>query len=309
MDTSFDGSREDYLLAISKARDLGPAITNEKGGAFHRGNRISMRGQSVGSRSYENVFRHEYGHALDDTIADKLGKYGGRMASWDAIDDLLADNDELLALRTNLYGGDKHTKKNIALVQSNQQKRIKLRTRLVDEVLGDMLTTGQGSAPTSTDVFRHFIPDLEPDDIKWLYNNPDMNANDAINIVASWESRDISDAIVSLPIINNGNNITHSSAFAGMQDVFEAGTGGKVTIGFGHGRKYYLKRMDINRFYGMTIKHSGLTINGHSTAQAFANWSDAYGNPNPAAYYLYKRLWPRTATRFEGLLEEFIAAS
>lgn len=302
---SFTGARLPLLRAAAKARDLGSPITiDPQDGAYHFRNRISMGTHTPGTRAYENVFRHEYGHALDDTIAIEMGLPRKKFASWAAIDDLLEETNDLRLRKTSLHAGDKHTKAEIARVAKNHAKRAALRTKLTDEVLDE---AGPMSAPTADDVFRKYIPELDPSDIMDLYNDREMDPRSAINIVVSWQSRDVSDAIMNLPIIHNGGNISHASAFAGLQDVFEAGTGGNVRMYFGHGKKYYTERNPINEYYGMTTKLGAFKVNGHSTAQAFANWTDAYGNPNPAAYELYKRLWPKTSATFEKLVEDFAA--
>ena len=77
-------------------------------------------------------------------------------------------------------------------------------------------------------------------------------------------------------------------------------------MGFGHGVQYYRDGNSWTEAYGLAKRIGRRKFNGYHTGQAFANWYDAFGDPNPAAYALYKRLWPRTAARFEDMLEEFV---
>ena len=276
-----------YLKTIEKAGDF-KRLFYDPDGAYHWRGEISMGKHMPGTEDYGRVFRHEHGHFIDNQIGGGKGPFG----SWVAIKALLKDGDELLERKAKDYPGEKGS----AVSSANAMK---LRAR--KEALFDEYDDGD-------ELLRALIPEVEPDDIWRMYGASNRDVENAAWIGASWEARDVAVAIDDLPRMLTGRQPSHASAFAGLQDTFEASTGGNVRIYYGHGKNYYSERNKIATAYGQTIKHGRYKVNGWTTAQAFANFMDAYGDPNPASLALYRRLYPRTAAAFEEMLEEFVDA-
>lgn len=304
-DNSFNGAPTLALRAIRRSTDLRGMITGKSGAFANYNGEISMGRHNMGTQSYKNVFRHEYGHILDDQMAkanpERIGKR--RMfQSWDAIDDLAEDTRELEMARSGLFSGDKKASKTlIKRVQDNSDddiatfKRIGLKAK-DDGILSDPM-----------EILRQNITDAEPDDFLKLFDlTPDeLDTDLALNFAAAWERRDAYRLLQAIPRAK-GKSVSHESALAGLQDTFEAGTAGKIRIQFGHGESYYKKTMRFMMDVDMTKTINRRRYNGFASAQAFANWFEAYGNGNPAAAALYRKLFPRTAARFVDMLEDYV---
>jgi len=298
-DGAFDNSLEDMLKAIATVGDLNPMI-RDKGAYANFTKQISMGNMQPGSVAYQRVFRHEYGHILDDMIAKKV-KTGSarsrRFASWSHVGKLAKDGKELEAVKSKTFMGDK-----AAATTRAAENSVKLADRMT-ELSADASANGLDGAG----IIRKYLTDVEPEDVFRLYDVDNMEVTDASLLVASWERRDVGYAIAELPHRLNGNRaVTHNSAFAGMQDTFEASTAGNVRIAFGHGKRYYTQNNRWTSVEGLAGTFGRRKYNAYATGQAFANWWEARGDPNPAAYALYKRLYPRTAEGFEGMVREFV---
>lgn len=304
-DKSFNSAPILALNAIRRSKDLGAMIKGKKGAYATFGNRISMGRHKMGTGAYKNVFRHEYGHILDDQMAKaNPNRTGNRkmFQSWDAIDDLADDTRTLEMSRSGLFSGDKNPSTRLNnRVRDNEmlhsEARIRIRRKARENNTWD--------DPKA--ILRDNIPDAKPEDVLKLFGviDDEINRSTAIEIAAAWERRDVYRLLQQVPSDLN-YNMSHSGSLAGLQDTFEAGTAGKIRISFGHGESYYKRnnRFMQNRDMVKTINRR--KYNGFTTAQAFANWLDAYGSPNPAAYQLYRNLWPKTAARFEGIVNAYV---
>lgn len=292
---AFDKSPERLLAAVLKVGDL-KGMLRGSGAYADFDKQISMGKHTPGGLDYEHVFRHEYGHVLDDTIAKSKGE--GFFGSWVGIKALVADGDELLARRTKTFQGDKVTASAGAIENR----------RAFYDAIEDIVAVSKLKDMTPDDILRKHIPDVEPASIWALYGSRGGDVYDAARIARAWQERDVAEALAELPLKLSGRRVSHDSPFAGMQDVFEASNGGNVRIAFGHGKAYYTKNNAWMKRAKKAQTIGRRTFNGYHTGQAFANWTDAYGDPNPAAYALYRRLFPRTAEAFEKLVEEFVNA-
>jgi hypothetical protein len=307
-DNSFDKAPELAWRAIRRSKDLRGMIKGEDGAFANFQNEISMGRHKMGTQAYKRVFRHEYGHILDDQMAkSNPNRTGDRQIfqAWDAIDDLVEDNKELEMARSGLFVGDKGgSARKISMTQKNnndhQEARSAIRKKARDA----------GILDDPRAILRQNIPDLEPDDILGLFDfrGGDIDRSTAMDIAAAWQRRDVYKLLQSIPR-NLDRRPTHSSGLAGLQDTFEAGTGGKIRIQFGHGESYYRDNMPSMRRRKMTKKIGARRYNAYGTAQAFANWFEAYGAPNPAQRELYRNLWPRTAASFEKMVEDYVGSA
>jgi|GEM_PF-962334 len=302
---SFDDSPLLQLRAIEKGDGLTELLRPTGRGAFHNGNKIHMGRKHTG-KAYKNVFRHEFGHAMDDQIAKASPNRTGlqnRYISWDAVDDLAEDTKEITAARSGLFSNERRPsaaeqRRVDANSLANREKRLDIRKKARED----------GTLDDPRAILRANIPDVEPDDIIDMFGfTEEIDKTDAIDIAAAWGRRDSYMLLQSLP--SRYGKLTHESAFAGLQDTYEAGTGGNTRLQFGHGKSYYTDRNRFATIIGMAKRIGGKKYNYGMTAQAFANWFEAYGSPNPAARALYKNLWPRTDATFERLLKEFVGMS
>lgn len=306
-DQSFDKAPALALRAIEKSQDLRGMIKGKKGAYANFNNEISMGSHVIGTQAYKNVFRHEYGHILDDQMAKANPSRADNQKifqSWDAVRDLAADTRELELARSGLFMGDKGgspslDKRILASQAEHSEMRVEIRrTAREDGILDD---------PRA--IIRQNIPEVEPDDVLRLFGlSNDLDRSTAIEIASAWRRRDVYRLLQQIPS-EAGQRVSHSSALAGLQDTFEAGTGGNIRIMFGHGKQYYSKTMSDQRRRGMTSTINSRQYNGYATAQAFANWFEAYGSDNPAAASLYRNLWPRTHSAFERMLRDYIGSN
>lgn len=280
---------------ISKAPDLNGMITGKKGAYAMPSREISMGQHSLGSKAYARVFRHEFGHTVDYELAEGTGK---RFKSVEAVGALAKETTQLDKARTGLFMGDKGgtlaQKKRLA---KNRTEFLDAKRALIDEGLA------KGYAKDAASVIETLTP-LKYDDVLKLYDVKAIEPDRAFSFATAWHKRDVHELLFGIPA-QLYSPATHQSALAGMQDTFEAGTAGKVRIQFGHGEKYYRDRV---KYYGVAHKEGGRTFGAGSTAEAFANWFEAFGSPNKGDYALFKHLWPETSQAFENMLEEYVNA-
>jgi hypothetical protein len=299
-DGAFDRAPLPALSAIFKAGDLKRMIKDRKGAYADFDGGISMGKHTPGGEDYRRVFRHEYGHFIDDQIAKARREPGqsnlsARFASWRAIEDLVEDGDELLARRSKTFMGDKQAASSLAARNG--------------EAYLDRVDELEAAYNDPDQLLRDLIPEVEPEDVWRLYGGAtatNRSPQAAARIAAAWERRDVGQAISDLPARLSGERVSHSSPFAGLQDTFEASNGGNIRIMFGHGKSYYTSNNRWTEAAGLAGRFGRRKFNAYATGQAFANFFEAYGDPNPATYALYRRLYPRTAQRFEEMLEEFV---
>jgi hypothetical protein len=289
---AFIDAPEELLKAILASGDIQRMIRDTGAYADFDGG-ISMGRHTPGAEDYRRVFRHEYGHFVDLRIAQSRDGRQGRFASWVAASDMHADGLELQAARSKTFMGDKRAAIDVA-------------KRNEAAYFGAVNDIG-ARYEDATDLLRAEIPEVDPEDIWRLYGATDRSKGAAAMIAAAWQRRDVGQAIADLPQLLSGQRVSHASAFAGLQDTFEASTGGNIRIGFGHGKAYYTSRNKWSDAFGLSARFGRNKYNAFATGQAFANWFEAYGDGNPAAYALYRRLFPRTAEAFEKLIEEFTA--
>ncbi len=151
-----------------------------------------------------------------------------------------------------------------------------------------------------------YIKDADPKELIDVLGIPAWKLDDKVmsEIATAWEKKDVFELLEKIPR-KYAKGVNHASAIAGMQDTFESGTGGNVRIGFGHGKSYYTKGGKYLRHLKLVTQVGARKYNGYNTAQAFANWTEALGAENPAQYAMFKRLWPETSKKFEGLIEDY----
>lgn len=302
-DKSFDRAPILALQAIDKSKDLRGMIKGKKGAYANFSNEISMGRHTMGTSEYKRVFRHEYGHILDDQMAKSNPDrpFNQKMfQSWDAVEDLAEDTRELERARSGLFVGDKGgTAALDKRILINQDERAEAR------IVVRKAAREAGILDDPKAILRANIMDVEPDDIIKIFGVSDISRTDAIDIVVAWQRRDVYALLQQIPS-TLGHKVSHSSAIAGLQDTFEAGTGGNIRIYFGHGKQYYTKPMSSMQKLGLARTVNKRKYNAYTTAQAFANWFEAYGDPNPASRQMYKRLWPRTYASFERLVTQYV---
>lgn len=290
-DGAFDAAQPLALQAIAKAGDFQRLTFDQRDGAYYIAGKISMGRHAPGTEAYRRVFRHEHGHFIDDQIGQATGT--PPFGSWRAVRGMLDDGRELQAQRSKVFQGDPASTASLA-ARNNEAFLDR-----VDELVAEI--------SDADDILRRVIPEVEPEDVWRFYGvQQDRNPMAAARIAAAWERRDVGQAIAELPARLSGQRTGHSSPFAGLQDAFEASTGGNVRIAFGHGKRYYTERNSISDFRGQTVRDGRRKVNAYATGQAFANWFEAYGDSNPATYALYRRLYPRTSAEFEAMLEEYV---
>jgi hypothetical protein len=297
---AFDKAPPLLLKTALKAGDVSKVFNDPKGAYADFVGKISMGKHVPGGRDYEHVFRHEYGHFVDLRMAEAAAGGKGpraRFASFAAVEELVEDGKELLDRQSKLGYGQRETDAAVRQAEKNRMAQLERTVELWNE------------NESADDVLRAVIPEVEPEDVWKLYEATDRSKDMAVDIAAAWEARDVMRAIGQLPVQAAGKRVSHTSAFAGLQDTYEASNGAASSMPFGHGKNYYQRNNAWTRSAGLNRQIGRRRFNGYHTGQAFANWWDAYGDPNPAAIALYRRLFPRTAARFETMLEEFTDAT
>ncbi|MCE8472000.1 hypothetical protein LZ189_23670, partial [Rhodovulum sulfidophilum] len=194
-----------------------------------------MGKHTPGTVAYKRVFRHEFGHHIDRNLGD-----GQRFASFAAVDELAADNKA---------------------AAEQEFRRV-------------ILAADAGGYVTDAKRILDEMTPLGEDGVKALYGVNEIRPTDAIAFVAAWNRKDVYQLLHDLPN-RFGRRVLHDSPLAGMQDVFEAGTAGKIRIAFGHGEGYYKTRLAYDRYIGAAKKIGARTFTGSQLAEAFANWFEA----------------------------------
>jgi SPP1 gp7 family putative phage head morphogenesis protein len=295
------------LLSAEKAGDL-RAIVSGTGAYCDFDGRISMGRHVKGTEAYRRVFRHEYGHYIDDSIAKSgLGVEGATkmFASFRAVDDLAKDTAKLEATRSAPFMGERLTSRTKAKIQSSKDALRKRSNEILDDMI-DFFETGTKEQWAD----KFFEPyGLKGKDVTAMFGgSPDtFSSVQLARLSAAWERKDVNELLYWIPR-ERGVVIDHSTPFAGLQDTFQTGTGGNYRIQFGHAKSYYTKGTKALRYDGLTKKIGLRTYNGYNTAQAFANWFEAYGDSNPVTAAMYRHLWPNVFEKFEGMLKEFVGA-
>lgn len=304
-DNALDAAPLLALQAAEKAGDLREVVRSSGAWADFSG-RIAMGTHTKGTEAYKRVFRHEYGHFIDDRVAKSgmaaPGAGVNMFASFRAIASLVDDTKRLEKSRSSAFMGERLTGRAQKTVDAAKQEQ----TKRSNELLEELIDHPSGKKEPWLDEF--FAPSgVKGKDVTALFGaDPDQFSSvELARLAAAWERKDVSELLFFFPR-GRGVKIDHATAFAGLQDTFEAGTGGNTRIQFGHGKSYYTKGTASLRRTGLTKKLGSRTYNGYNTAQAFANWFEAYGDSNPATAAMYRHLWPKTFEAFEAILKEFL---
>ncbi|BAQ67217.1 phage head morphogenesis protein, SPP1 gp7 family [Rhodovulum sulfidophilum] len=287
---AFDGTPEPALRVIQKTPDLKGMVKGKPGAYMDHEGRMSMGKHTPGTVAYKRTFRHEFGHHIDRNLGDGRG-----FASFAAVDELAADNKALETARSGMFRNDRAgstaLRKTIAKNEAAAEQ----------EFRRAILAADAGGYVTDAKRILDEMTPLGEDGVKALYGVNEIRPTDAIAFVAAWNRKDVYQLLHDLPS-RFGRRVLHDSPLAGMQDVFEAGTAGKIRIAFGHGEGYYKTRLAYDRHIGAAKKIGARTFTGSQLAEAFANWFEAYGSETLADYQTFKHLWPSMSQRFEEII-------
>lgn len=295
------------LQAAEKAGDLREIVDSDGAWCDFSG-RLSMGTHVLGTEAYRRVFRHEYGHYIDDAIAKSgiwaKGAQRPIFSSFRAVDALVEDTKKLEEARSSIFMREKLGSLAKRRIAESRRAQVARSNELLDELIDHPSGTKEGWLD------EFFAPfGVKSKDVTALFGGEpkDFTSVELARLAAAWERKDVGELLFWFPK-ERGVKIDHSTAFAGLQDTFEAGTGGNSRIQFGHGKKYYTDGTEGLKGLGLTKTLGLRTYNGYNTGQAFANWFEAYGDSNPATAAMYRHLWPNVFEAFEELLREFVEA-
>jgi hypothetical protein len=305
--TAFDGANEDFLKAVLAGGDLDYMILDE-GGAYadFRGG-LSMGKHVPGSERYDTVFRHELGHVLDLRMAQarEPGVRNHKLfASFEAIKEIEADHNDLrrqLSFKT--INQDPVIEEQDWQIE-NEELSFKLIKQIMDEY------------DDKEKVIQTYVGDgITLDDVKEYYGfkpGADMDMDEVATFAVSYDGGDAYELLHAMPKAHYSAQSTEYRVpprLAGPQDSYEASAGYDPdrragNFAFGHGQEYYEYGLNSPSRIPKDLKAE--KYSGYASGQMFANWFDAYGDPNPVAYTVYKRLFPRTSKKFEEMVKAFV---
>jgi len=287
LDSSFSDIKDDSNNIIVKAIALLPAIkkyTTNKGRSFYNrfDDELSMR-QYTDKQKFSEVYRHEYGHRIDDNflrylpdkkreqIINKLKKLGA------------IDNVE----QGYIFENVRTTISNYASMKLlNDRRRIKKNF----EINKNKRFTILNEKPVNTEDFDKYLS-------KILKDNPDFP-------LSKKELYNLFEYQGNFNTIEMLNVITKTDIHKGLDDHMDlfmdyVGAVSSEKVGFGHGVSYYRKFSTVSRKYGFAV------TDGH-TSEAFANFVALTTEAKYGESYLKLMRYyaPETTEMFEQIIKE-----
>jgi len=250
--------------------------------------------------AYNRVMRHEYGHHIDamfekdrrPTIAN--GHYWGAKPVPGNMDAFRRKNLALDGIEDTLKAADD-----------------------VDEAIQAEFVAREMDYFEARSIFHRTF--ASTNDSAVMASIKDRKVRDNIKIGEAAEflaSFDVGDH-VSL-VHNNAKTAIKASPLAGLSDTLGALTNQRIGYAFGHKRTYYSKfrshdkavaRSRVGALYKEADLPSIVPTTGKyaygtgNSAQAFANWFEAWTSGNQTQYMIFKRLFPDTSRKFEQIVE------
>ena len=287
LDSSFSDIKDDANNTIVKAISILPALkkyTTNKGKSFYNQSRdeLSMR-QYSDPQKFAEVYRHEYGHRIDDNflrylpenkrkqIKEKLKKLGA------------IDNAE----QGYIFENVRNTYSNYASMKIlNDRRRIK---RNFEDNKKKRLAI-KNSRPVNDDDFDKYLTQV-------LKDNPDFPLS----------KKELYSLFEFQGNFNRGemlNLITRTTVDKGLDDHMDlfmdyVGAISQNKVGFGHTIEYYRDFTTISRKYGFAV------TDGH-TSEAFANFVALTTEAKYGQSYLKLMRYyaPETTEMFEQMIRE-----
>tara|TARA_B110000285_G_scaffold128369_1_gene144628 strand:+ start:110 stop:1966 length:1857 start_codon:yes stop_codon:yes gene_type:complete len=283
---SFKDIKDDSNNAIVKAITFLPPlkkyIDNTAKSYYRKSNdTLSISVYHKTPERFPEVYRHEYGHRIDDSIIGKLGetqrkkfkeklrKIGGIEEGKEIYETVVIDFQQV----TSSYSSQKVL---------NDRIRLKKQKKINDNKLFNL----RNEAPAFPKEFDKYLDDV-------LAKNPEFPLTKAEMLKLSYT--DNPKKVLSLIARTEYRNIeSHMDDF---MDYIGAIT--NEGLGFGHGKAYYAKFPRIRRGAGMVVTE------GH-TSEAFANFVSLTSNKEFGTSYLKLMRYyaPETTESFEKILKE-----
>jgi len=318
---AFENARPERLRYIQRAANL-KEVRSGKGSHFQSStNTIQMSSKHSGE-DYKAVMRHEYAHFIDNDmnvkaleargLGDKLGLRYVLGPSRLAKKELGEDAKILFATVSKPFHNVWSNKKvpvNRAFSDKVEKDRFEIRSRYrkadrvgngVSEVNSDFEKRGLDQQEVR-DIFPHMFTGSKTG--KDLYS-------DAADFFAAFDNGDH----VRL-VYDGGASITHKSPLSGLSDSIGASTNQSLGYRFGHPASYYSQSRSHDRrtvdFYGdvgiggLMPSKDKFPYGTGNTGQLWANWFEAYTSGNDTQYTVFKKFFPQTSARFEGILEGY----
>jgi hypothetical protein len=277
------------LAGARKAAGLKAVNTPNSADAFYQPARTEITmGRRIGSPDTiggTGVYRHEFGHYIDDQIHWTRTERGDparaqQYASFDAVDDLAADGKALIATRT----GDRDSPK-------NERRAIDNAIALSNELGSDRAKLQAAYAQDGLDL----------DEMVRVFPKVREIENGEARLLSAWRDRDHRRIME----VFTDWSVGHGGKMNGLSDTIEASVNAKFSYYFGHGKAYYLKRNKFYGRYGFTKTLNRQKYNPGHTTQAFANWFEAYTSGDETQLQIFKHFLPRTAAKFEKIYKDF----
>ena len=287
---SFSNAAVDRMQAVRKIPSLTTVDTPRNAKAFYRPAELLINmGTRVGTdndASGQTVFRHEYGHFIDNQIlratTDDAVRRQQSYISFDAVEDLAADGKELVKTRTGPTNKDTRKREDMVV-----DRAIKLRDEIgASPVKARLAYEAEG---IDLDEMRRVFPiigEIEDGPARFLSAWRDKDHRRIMEIFADWKPG-------------------HASKLAGLSDSIEASVDVQFQYRYGHGTSYYNKKRRFYRQFGHTKMIGKRVYTPGQTTQAFANWFEAYTSGDETQLQIFKHFLPRTAAKFEKIYKEF----
>jgi len=307
-------SRLDALEAVVVGGDLDTMQRRAGKGAYARGHvdMIQLDPKYTGIAA-QRIMRHEFGHVLDDRMArvsrERAAKpfpgkierqdywFRAKYRSFDAIEAIARDGQRLKESKTGVFASEGENDLSLnTMAEVNYSEQSELTRAIFAQDNREEGLDAAGIIAKRTDMT---LPEVETT-LGVQIKNPLI----AARFAAAYERRDVYVLLRELPKDLDAT-INHESALAGMQDTWQATQVGGSRIQFGHPVSYW-KVDAFDSSTGFEYSESGKRYGSSSSAQAMANWFEAYASPDPGDYKLFRRLYPDTSAEFERMLAEYL---